>query len=108
MLSESKKTFTVMFSTGVETSQPVDDIIPVAGTKEENKQEEITPLPEPDASLDALEKETEELGIDPKDPLTQSIIISEAETIEPTPVSIDKLPKTGSPAFLFLALALLL
>lgn len=134
MIPESKKTTTIIFSLGETEVEPVQDVaketppavappavvpeatvpapVPVMETKIETPKDipkavEVTKPVEvvspPDAALDALQQKTSELGIER---IEASVPLESSES-ENTPVTIDKLPQTGSSHFILLGIALL-
>ncbi len=106
MLPESRKTITIMFSPMIDTTQ-----VPETSEKIVNAPELKETVPEtssvadsaPDIALDTLQKKTEELGIDK----VEASVPLESDKDDKTPVEIDRLPQTGSPAFMSILLAIL-
>lgn len=111
MLPEARKTKTFTYAPesaeSIEKPQNKESSIEAIAPKEEEnkldpvKKEEVAI--DPDTSLDVLQEKAESLGIEQTEAL---IPLEPAEVSEKVPVSIDQLPQTGTPAFLFLLLAL--
>lgn len=107
---ESKKSFTVTFAPHTEISPTPETIksvvatpLPVLETKQAQPATDI-PAVQPDSSLGDLQKKTEELGIE----RTEASVPLESRESQKTPVSIDKLPQTGTPLFMLLGIAIFL
>lgn len=125
MAPELKKTSTITFTVSEKESLPpentivADTIIPEKSLPEEDILSEDLPASALPAQpeVEDIQKEaiqSDEPIIEPQDKVNEidttleSPTIIEPEIVKKTPVSIDRLPQTGAPAFLLLGLAMLL